>query len=73
MSLEFGDLLFTLVNVARFARIHPETALTDSIKKFEKRFKYMERVVSEKGKQMDCLSEKEMDMFWEEAKKKADH
>ena len=35
ISVEFGDILFTLVNVARFAAIHPETALKDSIKKFE--------------------------------------
>jgi uncharacterized protein YabN with tetrapyrrole methylase and pyrophosphatase domain len=41
-AMEFGDVLFTMVNVARFARIHPETALTRSIQKFEKRFNYLE-------------------------------
>jgi len=42
ISLEFGDVLFTLMNVARFAGIHPETALAESTNKFEKRFKFME-------------------------------
>lgn len=67
--LEFGDVLFTLVNVARFTHIHPETALTASIKKFEKRFKHMEKVVSKKGKNFDSLSYDEMHILWEEAKR----
>lgn len=65
---EFGDLLFTLVNVARFAGIHPETALVDSIKKFETRFKYMEKVFSDKEKSLESASPDELDMLWEEAK-----
>ncbi|MFC1828269.1 nucleoside triphosphate pyrophosphohydrolase, partial [Thermodesulfobacteriota bacterium] len=61
LSLEFGDILFTLVNVARFAHVHPETALTGSIQKFEKRFRHMERALSESGKSMDSVSAEELD------------
>ena len=68
-SMEFGDILFTLVNVARFARIHPETSLTASIKKFEKRFRYMEKALSEKGKKIENLTRDEMKLLWEEAKR----
>jgi uncharacterized protein YabN with tetrapyrrole methylase and pyrophosphatase domain len=48
-AMEFGDILFTMVNVARFAHIHPETALIRSIQKFEKRFAYMEEKAIERG------------------------
>ncbi len=72
ISAEFGDILFTLVNVARFLNIHPESSLTDAIKKFENRFKLLERIVSEKGKRMDALSSEEMDRFWNEAKERLD-
>jgi len=68
-ALEFGDVLFTLVNVARFAHFHPEMALTGSIKKFEKRFKQMERVISDKGKELGSVSQNEKDRIWEDAKK----
>ena len=68
ISMEFGDILFTLVNVARFARIHPETSLTSSIKKFEKRFRYMEKTLSEKEKKIENLTRNEMKLLWEEAK-----
>ena len=67
-SMEFGDILFTLVNVARFAGIHPETALGDSINKFEKRFKYMEKTLAKKGKHLEDVSREELDMLWEKAK-----
>lgn len=69
VAMEFGDILFTLVNVARFARIHPETALTVSIKKFEKRFKYMEKQLSEKQKKIENLTPVEIKRLWEEAKR----
>jgi len=69
VAMEFGDLLFSLVNLARFANIHPETALTDSIRKFEKRFKYMENIISESGRNLETVSMSEMDSLWEEAKK----
>jgi tetrapyrrole methylase family protein/MazG family protein len=69
VSLEFGDVLFTLVNVARFAKIHPETALADSTRKFETRFKLMERLFSENGKTINAASHEEMENLWEEAKR----
>jgi len=68
VSMEFGDILFTLVNVARFARIHPETSLTSAIKKFEKRFRYMEKELSEKQKKIESLTPDEVKLLWEEAK-----
>jgi uncharacterized protein YabN with tetrapyrrole methylase and pyrophosphatase domain len=72
LAVEFGDILFTLVNVARFASLNPETALTASVKKFEKRFRAMEKALSAAGKTMESLSETEMDDLWEETKKKLD-
>jgi tetrapyrrole methylase family protein/MazG family protein len=67
-ALEFGDILFTLVNVARFARIHPETALIASILKFENRFKYMETEALRSGRSLDAVAREEMDALWEKAK-----
>ncbi|RLC33274.1 MAG: nucleoside triphosphate pyrophosphohydrolase [Deltaproteobacteria bacterium] len=69
MAMEFGDLLFTLTNVARFAHIHPETSLNDAIWKFKKRFNYMETVLRKKGSSMDTASRREMDHLWNEAKR----
>ncbi len=67
--MEFGDIVFTLVNVARFAGFHPETALTGSIKKFENRFRMMESMLREKGLKMRSASPAELDELWELAKK----
>jgi len=69
MSMEFGDLLFTLTNMARFAHIHPETSLNDAIGKFKKRFNYMETFLQKKGSNMDAASRGEMDRLWDEAKR----
>lgn len=69
VAVEFGDLLFTMVNVARFAGIHPETALLRSIQKFEQRFKYMESKAWASDRQIDDLTFAEMQTLWEEAKK----
>jgi len=69
-ALEFGDVLFTLVNVARFANIHPEFALRDSAKKFENRFKYMEKLMGENGKDIESVSPEKMDALWAAAKSK---
>lgn len=69
ISLEIGDVFFTLVNVARFARIHPETALAGSTKKFEKRFRYMEKTMSENHRGLESVSRKELEQLWEAAKK----
>ncbi len=72
VALEFGDILFTLVNVARFARIHPEMALICSVRKFEKRFRHMEQVLSERGKDLDSTSMDELSDLWEVAKREID-
>lgn len=69
-SMEFGDVLFTMVNVARFARIHPETALIRSIQKFEDRFRYMEAKATEAGRDIGGLTFEEMHLLWDDAKEK---
>ena len=66
---EFGDLLFSLVNYARFININPETALERTNKKFIKRFTYLEQKAKENGKMLQDMTLAEMDVFWEEAKK----
>jgi XTP/dITP diphosphohydrolase len=66
---EFGDLLFSLVNYARFIDINPETALERTNKKFIKRFQYLEEKSKEIGKNLKDMTLTEMDVFWEEAKK----
>ncbi|HOA40072.1 MAG TPA: nucleoside triphosphate pyrophosphohydrolase [Halanaerobiales bacterium] len=67
--LEFGDLLFTMVNLARFLGTNPEIALINSIIKFKNRFKYMEKVIEKEEKEINKLSLEELDYYWEEAKK----
>lgn len=65
---EFGDILFSLINYARFLNINPEDALEQTNKKFIKRFAHMEGRVKEQGKQIaDCKLE-ELDKYWNEAK-----
>jgi nucleoside triphosphate diphosphatase len=68
LSLEFGDILFTLANVARFISIHPETALRDATSKFERRFKHMENQIAKSQRDIRSVSQKEKDALWEEAK-----
>ena len=65
---EFGDLLFSLVNYARFIGINPENALERTNKKFIKRFNHLEARAKESGKQLKEMTLAEMDIFWEEAK-----
>ncbi len=65
---EFGDLLFSLVNYARFINIDPEEALERTNKKFIKRFQYLESESAKDGKKMGEMSLKEMDQYWERAK-----
>jgi tetrapyrrole methylase family protein/MazG family protein len=67
--LEIGDVLFTLVNVARFSQIHPEIALSNATRKFEKRFRKMEKAFSEKGKDIQSIPHDEKIQFWQAAKK----
>ena len=66
---EFGDLLFSLVNYARFININPENALEKTNKKFIKRFQYLEEKAREKGKSLSEMTLAEMDIYWNEAKK----
>lgn len=66
---EFGDLLFSLVNYARFIGINPENALERTNKKFIKRFQYIESKAGESGKALQDMTLEEMDVYWNEAKK----
>lgn len=69
MTEEFGDLLFSMVNVSRFLEIDPEDALNQTTAKFINRFDIMERFASERGLDFAELSLEEMDKLWVEAKK----
>jgi len=66
---EFGDLLFSLVNFARFAGINPEEALERTNRKFIGRFQYLEAAAARAGKPLASLTLAQMDEYWEEAKK----
>ncbi|HRK53643.1 MAG TPA: nucleoside triphosphate pyrophosphohydrolase [Cyclobacteriaceae bacterium] len=66
---EFGDLLFSLVNYARFINIDPEEALERTNKKFIHRFQYLESESAKEGKKLGEMSLEEMDAYWERAKK----
>ncbi len=66
---EFGDVLFSLINYARFANINPEAALEKTNKKFIKRFQYLEAGAAKAGKQLSDMTLAEMDIYWNEAKK----
>jgi MazG family protein len=66
---EFGDLLFSLVNYARFININVETALERTNRKFIKRFNHLETKAKESGKTLQEMTLAEMDVYWEEAKK----
>ncbi len=66
---ELGDLLFAVVNVARFLKIEPELALAGTINKFIRRFEYIEEKSRETGKVLTEMTLGEMDELWEEAKK----
>lgn len=66
---EFGDLLFSLINYARFVGINPEEALERTNKKFIKRFQYLETESAKAGKHIGDMTLAEMDVYWEKAKK----
>jgi len=66
---EFGDLLFSLINYARFIDINPEDALEKTNKKFIKRFQYLENKALQLNKSLKDMTLAEMDIFWNEAKK----
>jgi len=67
---EFGDLIFSLVNYARFVGINPENALEQTNKKFIYRFNYLESQSAKDGKKLSDMSLEEMDKYWNEAKKR---
>ena len=69
MEQEFGDLMFSLVNYARFIGINPEDALEKTNKKFVNRFKKMESAINKEGKELNAMNLNEMNQYWEAAKK----
>lgn len=67
---EFGDVLFSLTNYARFVNVNPEDALERTNKRFIKRFQIMENMISAEGLSLSDMSLSEMDVFWDKAKEK---
>ena len=65
---EFGDVLFSMINYARFIGVNPENALEKTNKKFINRFQYLEEAAKKEGKKLSEMSLAEMDVFWDEAK-----
>jgi XTP/dITP diphosphohydrolase len=70
MEEEFGDLLFALVNYARFVHINPEDALERANRKFIERFQFIEKSVKEEKRSWSDMSLEEMELLWQQAKKK---
>jgi XTP/dITP diphosphohydrolase len=66
---ELGDVLFSLINYARFLKVNPEDALERTNKKFISRFQYLEQKAEQLGKSLSDMTLAEMDVFWNEAKK----
>ncbi|MDT0650865.1 nucleoside triphosphate pyrophosphohydrolase [Autumnicola edwardsiae] len=69
IEAEFGDVLFSMINYARFLNVNPENALERTNKKFIKRFQYLEEKAKEKNQALKDMTLAEMDVFWNEAKK----
>ncbi len=69
---ELGDIIFSLVNLARHYKVNPELALNQTNKKFVTRFNYIEENLAKNGKTLQGSSLSEMDVYWEEAKRKED-
>lgn len=65
---EFGDVLFSMINYARFINVNPENALEKTNKKFINRFQYLEQEAKKAGKQLSEMSLTEMDVIWEKSK-----
>ena len=66
---EFGDVLFSMINYARFINVNPENALEKTNKKFMNRFQYLEKAEKKEGKELTEMSLSEMDVYWELSKK----
>jgi XTP/dITP diphosphohydrolase len=71
IEAEFGDVLFSMINYARFIGVNPEDALERTNKKFIQRFQYLEQKAAEINKSLTDMTLAEMDVFWNEAKKLA--
>ena len=69
LEAEFGDVLFSMINYARFLKVNPEDALERTNKKFIKRFQYLEAEAAKENKQLKDMTLEEMDIHWEAAKK----
>lgn len=69
VAMEFGDLLFAIVNLSRFINVNPEDALRKAIHKFSDRFRQMEQEVADANKSLHDMTLKEMDQIWERIKK----
>ncbi|WP_299063144.1 nucleoside triphosphate pyrophosphohydrolase [uncultured Polaribacter sp.] len=65
---EFGDVLFSMINYARFIDVNPENALEKTNKKFINRFQYLEQAAKKEGKELADMSLTEMDIYWEKSK-----
>ena len=68
IEAEFGDVLFSMINYARFLGVNPENALERTNKKFIKRFQFLENSAKEMGKDMKDMTLEEMDVYWNKAK-----
>ncbi|MGA9589896.1 MAG: nucleoside triphosphate pyrophosphohydrolase [Salegentibacter sp.] len=68
IEAEFGDVLFSMINYARFLKVNPENALERTNKKFMQRFQYLEEKAKENNKALKDMTLAEMDVFWNEAK-----
>ena len=68
MEKEFGDVLFSMINLARHLKIDPETALEKTNKKFISRFQFLEQKAKDMQKSLREMSLDEMDTIWNEAK-----
>ena len=70
---EFGDLLFSMVNLSRFLKINPENALRKANQKFENRFQFVEKMANLEDKNIKNMSKEEMEILWQKSKKIDNH
>ncbi|MDR2816685.1 MAG: nucleoside triphosphate pyrophosphohydrolase [Proteiniphilum sp.] len=70
IEAEFGDMLFSIINAARLYKVNPDNALERTNRKFIYRFDYMEKKVKEQGRSLKDMTLEELEMIWQEAKKK---
>lgn len=67
---ELGDVLFTIVNIARFLKLSPEEAMNHANEKFKSRFQYVEQCVEQQGQEFDAFTLEQLEGFWQDAKRK---